>query len=253
MYRRYKANVLKGCIVLVCIEERVTVKDEKNILLDEIELYVQYAVGEQDLEMARGLISSYCESERVLRLLREYYTVLPEAREEPVCKVSCLMEQGGVGLFVIVTTDYAYVYVVSPEEVLLICEYQKEVPVEVLSFFGLSSQTEFIKQCPKVEELEAYLLDDDGTDTTCPACGVADGEEHILGCVIEICPWCAGTLSKCNCRFEQLKVDEIEDEEQLEEFDDLLTAKGRIAYVKEQKVAYPGTSEGLDEEDGSGK
>jgi len=248
------ATIQDECIVysifIICTKERLTVKDDKKVLLDEIELYVRYAVGEQDLEMAQGLIKSYGDNERVLRLLREYYTVLPEAREEPVCKVSCLMEQGGVGLFVVVTTGYGYLYVISPEEVLLVSEYQKEVPLEVLSFFGITSQAEFVKQCPKVEELEAYGLDDDGTDSTCPACGVADGEEHLLGCVIEICPWCAGTLSKCNCRFEQLKVEEIEDEEQLEEFTDLLTAKGRIPYVKEQKVTYPGTSEGLDTEDG---
>jgi hypothetical protein len=222
------------------------VKEELKTLLEEIELYVQYAVKEQELDMARALIYKYGENERLLRLFREYYTVLPEAREEAVCKVSCLLEQSGVGLFVIVTTSHAYLYVVSPEEVLLLTEYQKEVPLEVLSFFGFSSQAEFLKQCPEVEKLEGYAADD-ADDTMCPACGVADGEEHLLGCIVEICPWCAGNLSKCNCRFEQLKVEEIESEEQLEEFVDLLTAKGRIPYVREQKVGYPGTSDGLDD------
>ena len=224
-------------------------KDELKTLLDEIQFYVQYAVVEQDLDVARGLVNLYRNNERLLRLFREYYTVLPEAREEAVCKVSCLLEQSGVGLFVLATSAHAYLYVVSPEEVLLLCEYQKEVPIEVLSFFGFSSQAEFLKQCPEVDKLEAYAVDDADSDSMCPACGVADGEEHILGCIVEICPWCAGTLSKCNCRFEQLKVDEVESEEQLEEFVDLLTAKGRIAYVKEQKVGYPGTSEGLDAEE----
>lgn len=224
-------------------------KDERKELLEEIELYVQYAVQEQELDAARGVVTTYCENERILRLLREYYTVLPEAREEPVVKISCLMEQEGVGLFVLVCREHAYLYVVSPEEVLLLSEYQKDAPEEVLGFFGFSSQADFMKQCPDVDALKPYPCDKDVTDTGCPACGVADGEAHLLGCVVEICPWCAGTLSKCNCRFEQLKVDEIENEEQLEEFFDLLTAKGRIPYVMEQKVAYPGTSEGLDGED----
>lgn len=224
----------------------------KKSVLDEIELYVQYAVKDVDLKVARDVIAQYEDNERILRLLREYYTVLPEAREEPVVKVSCLMEQGGVGLFVLVCSEHAYLYVVSQEEVLLVTEYQGEVPTELLSFFGFKSQKEFAKECPPIEKLESYANDKDGTDSGCPACGVADGEEHLLGCVVEICPWCAGTLSKCNCRFEQLKVDEIEDEEQLEEFVDLLTAKGRIPYVKEQKLAYPGTSDGLDSDEDEG-
>lgn len=220
--------------------------DETTTLMDEIELYVKYAVDETDLAMARSVVASYKENSRILRLLREYYTVLPEAREEPVHKLACLKEQGGVGLFVVVCTSYCYLYVVSVEEVLLLCEYKKEVPVEVLSFFGYSSQDEYLKDCPPVEDLVAYPSDDDIAISVCPACGVADGEEHLLGCVVELCPWCAGALSKCNCRFEQLKVEEIESEEQLEKFDDLLSAKGRIPYCKEQNLAYPGTSEGLD-------
>jgi len=132
------------------------------------------------------------------------------------------------------------------EEVLLICEYKKEVPQEVLSFFGYSSHDDFLKDCPAVEELTPYPIASEEVASVCPACGVAEGELHLLGCIGEICPWCEGTLSKCNCRFEQLKVEEIEDEEQLEEFGDLLSAKGRIPYTKEQLVAYPGTSEGLD-------
>lgn len=224
-------------------------KDERKKLLEEIELYVQYAVQGQDLDLARGVVIAYQENQRILRLLREYYRVLPEAREEPVVKISCLMEKEGVGLFALICSEHAYLYVVSQEEVLLLAEYGKDVPAEVLSFFGHNSQAEFMKQCPKVDALESFPRDIDANDEGCPACGVADGEEHLLGCVVEICPWCAGTLSKCNCRFEQLKVDEIEDDEQLEEFFDLLTAKGRIPYVKEQKVGYPGTSEGLDADD----
>lgn len=221
--------------------------NDTTTLMEEIELYVKYAVEDADLAMARGVITSYKDNARILRLLKEYYTVLPEAREEPVHKLTCLIEQGGVALFVVVCTTHSYLYVVSVEEVLLLCEYRSEVPLEVLSFFGYSSQAELLKDCPPVEELRAYPMSGDETPSVCPVCGVAEGEEHLLGCIAEICPWCEGNLSKCNCRFEQLKVEEIEDEEQLETFSELLSAKGRIPYTKEQEVAYPGTSEGLDE------
>lgn len=221
-------------------------KDVRKKMLDEIDLYVQYAVTKEELPKARELVATYSDNDRVLRLLREYYMVLPEAREEPVCKVSCLMEKEAVCLFVLVCSEHAYLYVVSADELLLLAEYPGEVPAEVLSFFEFKSQKEFEKQCPAQEELEPYAASSDEA-ACCPACGVADGQEHLLGCVVEICPWCGGTLSKCNCRFEQLKVDEIESEEQLDEFADLLIAKGRIPYSKEQKIAYPGTSDGLDE------
>lgn len=78
-----------------------------------------------------------------------------------------------------------------------------------------------------------------------------EGEEHLLGCVVEVCPWCEGQLNSCNCRFEQLEVDELLDEEQLEKFEDLLNAKGRVPFVKGHKPAYPGTSDGLDGDKGN--
>lgn len=220
-------------------------RDGKKTLMDELELYVQYAVEEKDIALARGVIESYKDNERVLRLLKKYYSELPEAREEPVHKLTCLMERAGVALFVVVCTSHSYLYAVSVEDVLLLCEYQKEVPAEVLSFFGYTSEAEFLKECPAVGDLVAYPVNADVT-SVCPACGVADGQEHLLGCIVEVCPWCAGTLNNCNCRFEQLKVEEIENEEQLETFSELLRAKGRIPYSRKEKIAYPGTSAGLD-------
>ena len=221
-------------------------KNKNEALLEELEMYVQYGVPENDLSAAKALIHNYRDDERILRLLREYYVALPEAREELVHSLSCLMEQSGVGLFVVVCTSYSYLYVISPEEVLLLGEYRQEVPDEVLSFFGYSSQEAFLKDCPAIEKLKSFSSGKKGATSGCPVCGVLEGEEHLLGCIVEICPWCEGTLNSCNCRFEQLKIDEIETEEQLETFSELLEAKGRILYTKEQNVSFPGTSEGLD-------
>ncbi len=130
---------------------------------------------------------------------------------------------------------------------LLLGEYRKEIDPEVLSFFGFQSQEEFLEICPSVEDLAQYTASNGDERKLCPVCGVPEGECHILGCTVEICPWCEGQLSNCNCRFEQLKVDEIEDEQQLETFVDMLEAKGRIQYAKSQAPAYPGTSSGLDD------
>jgi hypothetical protein len=117
----------------------------------------------------------------------------------------------------------------------------------VLSFLGLASQEEFTQVCLPVKDLEEYAVTGKAEKAICPVCGVPEGESHLLGCTVEICPWCEGQLSYCNCRFEQLNTEAIEDEQQLETFLDMLTAKGRIPYKKSQAPAYPGTSGGLDD------
>src|SRR5210317_1362428 len=60
----------------------------------------------------------------------------------------------------------------------------------------------------------------------CVACGVGLGDVHILGCPVEQCPWCEAQLNRCNCRFDQLGISAIEEEEQLERFEQLLERTG---------------------------
>jgi Zn-finger nucleic acid-binding protein len=72
----------------------------------------------------------------------------------------------------------------------------------------------------------------------CPSCGVKTGEMHTFGCPVEVCPWCGGQLNHCNCRFEQLDVEEVKDEALLTEFSRKLEKKGRIAYAKEQRPTF---------------
>lgn len=224
----------------------MSVDEKKDPLVEEIELFIQYAVAENETEQAIALVDNYRNNPLILKLMREYYSTLPEAREEPVVLISRLLVHQGVCLFVASTPSFAYLYVVSTDHILLLGEYRQEVKSEVLSFFGFDSQDSFLKTCPAVAELEPYDDSGDRSQVTCPACGAIEEEYHILGCAVEVCPWCDGQLSKCNCRFEQLDTDEITTEEQLEEFVDLLTAKGRIPYRKNQAPAYPGTSDGLD-------
>jgi hypothetical protein len=216
--------------------------------IEEIELFIQYAVPKQQVKQALALIEKYRSNSLALRLLREYYSALPESREEPVTRIARLVTRQGVGLFVVSTTSFSYLYVLSTDHVLLLGEYIIEVDEQLLSFFDFQSQEEFLKICLPPGDLEEYADLEDTGQMICPACGVGEGEFHLLGCTVEVCPWCEGNLSKCNCRFEQLETDEIEDEEELEEFVDRLTAKGRIAHKRNQAPAYPGTGGGLDEE-----
>jgi len=81
----------------------------------------------------------------------------------------------------------------------------------------------------------------------CPVCAVGVGEYHTLGCPVEVCPWCEGQLTYCNCRFEQLDLEQLDDEADIERLLEKLEATGRIAFDSAQRPAYP-TMDG-DEDD----
>ena len=220
-------------------------------LINEIRLFMKYAVSDDQLGAAEAVLAKYRNNLQILNLLREYYLALPDAREEPALKISKLVQHQGVSLLVVTTSSVSYVYVSSAQQIVLLGEYRDELEPEVLEYFGFDSHEDFLKICLPVGDLEECVPG--GAPTICPACGVSEGEYHLLGCSIEVCPWCEGQLSKCNCRFEQLEVDAIDEEEQLEEFVDLLTAKGRIPFEPEQVPFYPGTSRGLDGDDAAGE
>jgi hypothetical protein len=69
------------------------------------------------------------------------------------------------------------------------------------------------------------------------------GEFHTLGCPVEICPWCNGQLTYCNCRFTKLNIDTINKVEQIEKLLQLLEEVGRIAFKKEDSPGYPSISD----------
>lgn len=222
-------------------------ENTQSKLIEEIELFIDFSVPEALRKRAKQLVGEYRNDQVGLAVLKEFYRVLPEVREEPVDKISLLQNLQGVLLLVLSTENYAYNVVASEKEVLILGEYMKDaLPKELLTFFGFATNEEFLKSCPPVEKLAKYGQDED--DDLCPACGVSPGEYHLLGCPVEVCPWCQGQLSRCDCRFEQLELDELESEEQLEQFQEKLEAKGRLPYEVEQRPAYPGTSEGLDSE-----
>jgi hypothetical protein len=60
-----------------------------------------------------------------------------------------------------------------------------------------------------------------------------------LGCPVEVCPWCEGQLTNCNCRFTQVGVDRFTADCQLDNFIEALEAKGRIPFdATDQGVGF---------------
>ncbi len=218
------------------------IMSKKNMmqkLAEEIRLFIKYAVPEGEQQCAVSLVEKYERDRPILTLLREYYSTLPEAREEGVDRIASLVSFQGVSLFVVITKNKQYLYVVSADRAVFLGEYGSEVDELILSHLGYESQTAFLKKCPPADELKEYEGHAAEDVYLCSACGVEEGECHLFGCAVEVCPWCDSQLSNCNCRFEQLGLDEIENEEQLDNFYDLLRAKGRISFQKEQTPFYP--------------
>jgi len=214
-------------------------------LMDEIELFIKYGVEIQDQAMAMGVVKKYVNNPQALAVLLEFYKVLPEAREEAVTRIRYIDSLQGVTLLAISTVKHSYSAVVSEGEAHILGEYGRDqVPGEVLQYFGHGNSDEFFKSYGSVDDMPEFGLKED--ETVCPVCQVATGEYHLLGCPVEICPWCDGSLSRCNCRFEKLELESVESEEQIEVLIKMLEEKGRIPYRPEQKPGYPGTSAGLD-------
>ena len=204
---------------------------------------VGYVVSEQEREAALAVLHKYAEHPATLQLLRHYYLTLPEAREEMAVEVQVIAQKQGHYLFGLQTSEHEYLYVSSGEETLFVGDLANGLEDKsILDFFGFSSKEMFAKcvaeqradtpgqQVPEKPVQEEHV---------CVACGVGPGEYHLLGCPVEQCPWCESQLSRCNCRFDQLGVEQIEDEAMLDYFEELLEKKGRVVFDPSQNPAYP--------------
>ncbi|MCI5140694.1 MAG: hypothetical protein D3909_02985 [Candidatus Electrothrix sp. ATG1] len=115
----------------------------------------------------------------------------------------------------------------------------------LLGFFDFSSAEDFSKQAGMIENYPFYEPVQVDVDT-CPACHAATGEEHELGCPVEVCPWCGGQLIHCECRFAQLDLEELVSEQDLIRFEELLQQKGRLVYTPEQRPDFADEGPGVE-------
>jgi len=205
----------------------------------DTELLIRYAVNEDEYAEALEVVERFRHHRVAVNVFRKYYAELPEGREEMARDLRVVAEKQGAFIFALKTTAHQYLYVSSDDDVQYIGDYSQGISDEdILLHFGFENAASFTKKIEEsFQELEG--LGKLESELTCVACGVAKGELHIMGCPVEQCPWCDGQLNRCNCRFDQLGVEEIEDEEQLDRFEEILTVKGRIAFGPEQSPSYP--------------
>lgn len=210
-------------------------------ILKEIELFIEYGVPADEKKAAVAFLRERKNMPVLLTLLKEYYSALPHAREEAVSRVCLIDAVQGTFMLGVTTTHHEYLYCVDYENAVLVGEREPGIEEgDVLLFFGYPNNEEFKKELAEFRDYPEFEEHSDAADQDlCPVCSVKIGENHHLGCSVEICPWCEGQLNNCNCRFEQLGVDEITSENEVLEFAQKLEDKGRVPFEKGQGPSYP--------------
>jgi len=212
--------------------------NEFERMIRTIRSLMDYAVPEERLAEAEDLLDIYRHDRIALELLQEFYSFLPDARNDWVREILLVRRRQGMFLLAAMTEATGYLYLVSGEGV----EFQgmlAEGPWDrdILEFFGYSDREEFMAETNSQQGYQVYEPMDSDQDI-CPSCHVATGEVHELGCPVELCPWCGGQLVYCSCRYDRLGTDGMESEEDLIRFEEILNEQGRIPYSPEQRPSF---------------
>lgn len=213
-------------------------REELNATKKAIHKAMVHSVPEEMRAAAEDVLDIYNEDRIGLTLLLEFYSSLPEVREDWIREIRLINRQHGIFLLAAFTGHEKYQYLVSSEGI----EFQGRLSDgfltdELLDFFGYDSAEAFKEVCDTFSTLPLYeplQLDED----ICPACHAIAGEYHELGCPVEICPWCGGQLIHCDCRYDKLGLDAISSEEELRQFEALLEERGRLPYSREQRPSF---------------
>lgn len=211
--------------------------------VEDITLLMKYAVPEADRTQADKVLETYANDRIALNLLHEFYSFLPEGLDDAVKELLLIERSEGLFLLIAVTGIDAYLYLVNQEKAEFLGPCAEGIwEEEVQEHFGYASREESISKLKDPSVFPAYRPAHDNRQL-CPVCTAAAGEFHTLGCPAEICPWCQGQLTRCNCRYTITGKTAMHDEEDLEEFIEQLEAKGRIPFdPRSQRPGYPGAS-----------
>jgi len=216
--------------------------------VEEIRLFVEYAVPPEHQQETLALVARYENDPVALSLLHSFYGYLPEAREDGVRELRLLARRRGNFLLAALTFHTGYYYLANVERAEFLGEHGEGIwEQEVLDYFGFSSREEFIAKQRSLDDFPLYTPLAREREL-CPGCQAAAGEEHVLGCPVEVCPWCGGQLTRCNCRFIQLGQSRVDRDSQIETLAEKLKGKGRIPYAPDQRPGYLARDENGEEE-----
>lgn len=213
----------------------MTLNDQKNAIL----LLMDYAVNEEDQAKARELLEHYAGDIIALHVFHEFYSFLPDAENDAIRILRCLDKKGGNFLLAASTHRDTYLYLANSEGAEFLGDHTDGIwDEEVLTFFNCTRE----QSLAKYKDLDSFpvhvpiILD----KKLCLVCAVEQGELHRLGCPVEVCPWCGGQLTNCNCRFSEAGIEQFNTDSQLEKFIEALEAKGRIPFdASAQSIGFP--------------
>ena len=213
-----------------------TVTERKN----DIQFLMKYAVPEEQFAAAEALLEKFDSDIIALNLLHSFYIHLPEGKDDSVKTLRLLTRRQGIFLLCVSTGNgLHYLYLVNNEAAHIIGTVAEGiVDKQLLDLLGYKNNEEILALTEKPEMLQEYKPYSPDSNL-CPSCYAAEGEFHTLGCPVEICPWCNGQLTYCNCRFTRLDIDRMEKVAQIEKLQELLENAGRIAFKKVHSPGYP--------------
>lgn len=207
---------------------------------DDIRFLMKYAVPEGQVYAATALLEKYESDIIALNLLHSFYMQLPEGKDDSLITLRLLTRSQGVFLVCASTGNgFHYLYLANNEAAHIIGTLAEGIiDQQLLDFFGYENNDQVLALAENPENLQEYKPYTPDSNL-CPSCHAAVGEFHTLGCPVEICPWCSGQLTYCNCRFARLDTDALDKAAQIEKLQELLEAEGRIAFKKEHSPGYP--------------
>ena len=196
-----------------------TLIERKN----DIQFLMKYAVPEAQVDSAEALLEKYDSDIIALNLLHSFYVHLPEGNDDSVKMLRLLTRRQGIFILCVSTgNDFHYLYLVNNEAAHIICTLAEGIAdKQLLDLLGYKNNEEvlaLIEKPEKLQEYEPYSPD----SNLCPSCYASEGEFHTLGCPVEICPWCNGQLTYCNCRFAKLDTDTMDKVAQIEKLQELV-------------------------------
>jgi hypothetical protein len=203
-------------------------------LTDEILMLIEYSAPADEFDVVSKVLEKYSADRASLQVFLHFYSYLPEAREDGIIRISRVANRQGTFLLCVTTLFDNYLYLTSHEKAALIGPLTEGLTDQgLLEFFGWQDQEQFKSQTIDPAELPEHIPINE-TCELCPVCGTGEGELHDFGCPVEICPWCGGQLTNCECKFIKTGRDDFSHEAHLDELQDLLEAEGRIPFAGDE-------------------
>ncbi len=205
----------------------------------ELDLFIEYGAPKKHHKKARAMVNKFGHDPLAINIFHSFYSQLPDAVEDCIEELVLLEQHQSQILFLVKTTLSSYFYLVNNDTAVYGGSEREGLAEDLLQFYGFGDQEGFEKKYGDFTGLTPYSPDFINSQA-CPACFCREGELHEFGCPVEVCPWCDGQLTNCDCRFEQLGVAEINSDRQLDQFQQLAQKKGRIPFdAASQRPAYP--------------